>query len=92
MRTFLVSVLFFSLSGPALSAQVKDNAAEDPNIETSQNTGHESWTGRHHYLYDDEYRPETTGAAPSVKGCTEEIVRLQRSDGKSTVKRINRCD
>lgn len=92
MRAFLVSALFLFLSAPGLSAPMKDNAAEAPNIETLQDTGRESWTGRHHYLYDDEYRPETTGAAPSVKGCTEEIVRLKRSDGKSTVKRINRCD
>ena len=91
MRTFLVAALFFSLSASAFSAQVQDNA-QGPSIETLQNTERESWTGRHHYLYDDEYRPETTGAAPSVKGCAEEIVRLQRGDGKYTVKRINRCD
>ena len=92
MRTFLVSALFFSLSAPALAAEMKDSAAEVLGNETLQNAERESWTGRRHYLYDDEYRPETTGAAPGAKGCTEEIVRLQRSDGKDTVKRSNRCD
>ena len=92
MRAFLVSVLALSLTAPALSAQRPDNAAEALRIEAVQNAGHDNWNGRHHYLYDDEYRPETTGAAPGVKQCTDEVVRMQRSDGKTTIKRINKCD
>ena len=92
MRTFLVSTLFLSLAAPALSAQVQDDSVEALRIEALQNAGHDNWNGRHHYLYDDEYRPETTGAAPGVKQCTDEVVRMQRSDGKTTIKHVNRCD
>ena len=92
MRTFLVSTLFLSLAAPALSAQVQDDSVEALRIEALQNEGHENWKGRQHYLYDDEYRPETDAAGPGIKGCSEEAVRIQRPDGKSTIKRINRCD
>ena len=92
MRAFPVSVLAVSLAAPALSAQWPNNAAETLRIEALQNAGHDNWKGRQHYLYDGEYRPETTGAAPGVKQCSDEIVRMQRSDGGTTIKRINRCD
>jgi len=92
MRALLVSALSLSLAAPALPAQMPDNAAEVLRIEALQSGGRENWKGRHHYLYDDEYRPETSGAAPGVKRCAEEIVRMQRSDGKTTIKRINKCD
>ena len=97
MRAFLVSALTLSFlallsAAPALSAPEQDNAAEVLRAESLQNTGRNNWKGRQHYLYDDEYQPETDGATPHIKGCTEEAVRMQRSDGKSTIKRINRCD
>ena len=92
MRAFPVSVLALLLAAPAHSAQRPDSAAEALRIEALQNAGHDNWKGRHHYLYDEEYQPETTGAAPGVKECTEEAVRMQRSDGKTTIKRVNRCD
>jgi len=102
MRAFLVSALtpsflalsFLALSAaaPALSAPEHDNAAEVLRAEALQKAGRDNWKGRQHYLYDDENRPETDGMAPHIKGCMEEAVRMQRSDGKSTIKRINRCD
>jgi hypothetical protein len=92
MRAFLVSVLALSLATPALCAQMQDDAADALRIEALQNAGHDNWRGRHHYLYDDEYQPETSGIAPGMKECVEETVRMQRSDGKTTIKRVNRCD
>jgi hypothetical protein len=92
MRALLVSALSVSLAGPALSAQVQDDAAEALRIEALQDAGHENWTGRHHYLYDDEYQPETSGAALGAKECTAETVRIKRSDGKTVIKRVSRCD
>ena len=92
MRAFLVSALSLWLAAPALSAQLQDEAAEALRIEALQNAEGENWKGRQHYLYDDEYQPETVGAAPRVKECTEEAVRMPRSDGKTTIKRIKRCD
>lgn len=92
MRAFAVSVLALSLATPALCAQIQDDAAEALRIESLQNAGHDNWRGRHHYLYDDDYRPETSGAAPGAKECTEEAVQMQRSDGKTTIKHVHRCD
>jgi hypothetical protein len=98
MRAFLVSALALSLAAPAalaapaLSAQLQDDAAEALRIEALQNAGRENWKGRHHYLYDDEYQPETDAAAPSVKECSEVAVRTKRSDGKTTINRISRCE
>ena len=92
MRAFLASALAVSLAGPALSAQVQDDAAEALGIEALQDAGHENWKGRQHYLYDDEYQPETSGTAPSAKECTAETVRIKRSDGKTIIKRVSRCD
>jgi hypothetical protein len=53
------------------------------------------WQGRHHYLYDDEYRPdaETMGSAlPDARACAQQPVRLKRSDGSTMIKRLKRCD
>jgi hypothetical protein len=91
-RSFAFSFVALSSAAPALTAPMQDSAAEALRTEALQNTGRDNWKGRQHYLYDDEYRPETDGAAPHIKGCTEEAVRMQRSDGRSTIKRINRCD
>ncbi|MBX9840512.1 MAG: hypothetical protein K2Z80_01760 [Xanthobacteraceae bacterium] len=46
---------------------------------------------RRHWLYDDEHRPETAGAAPSRQRCGSERVRLPRGDGTTTVTRIDKC-
>ena len=96
MRVTALGVCVACLLPTALTTSAAAPAsADDPtlqNIEALGNREPDRWQGRHHYLYDDEYRPETTGSTPSAKGCAEEIVRLQRSDGKYTVKRINRCD
>lgn len=95
MRAFLVSALVLCWAAPALSAQRPDNAAEAARIDSLQNAGQDNWKGRHHYLYDNEYQPETTGAAPGAmlgaKPCADEVVRMQRSDGKTTIRHINRC-
>jgi hypothetical protein len=92
MRALLAAVLAVSLTAPALSVERPDNATDALRAEALQNAGRDNWKGHHHYLYDDEYQPETTGTAPGVKQCSDEIVRMQRSDGKTTIKRIDRCD
>ena len=52
------------------------------------------WQGRHHYLYDQENRPDptTTGASPETSGCATTTVRMRRSDGSSVLRRIRRCE
>ena len=52
------------------------------------------WRGRHHYLYDDEYQPnsDTVGAAASdARACAREPIRLRRSDGSTVVRHVKRC-
>ncbi|MBX9826455.1 MAG: hypothetical protein K2Y27_15880 [Xanthobacteraceae bacterium] len=46
---------------------------------------------RQHWLYDDENRPETFGAAPNRPQCRSERVRVSRGDGTTTVTRIDKC-
>jgi hypothetical protein len=60
--------------------------------DSAQDGGDDRWEGRRHYLYDEQYRPQTDGTGPVIKGCTEERVRVRRSDGVTAIKRINRCE
>jgi hypothetical protein len=86
----LVSALTTSAAAPA--------SADDPalqNIEALGNREPDRWQGRHHYLYDDEYQPgsATVGSAPpDARACSNEPVRLRRSDGTTVVRRFRRCD
>src|SRR5207245_2926978 len=72
--------------------------ADDPalqNIEALGDREPDRWQGRHHYLYDDDYQPgsATVGSAPSdARACSNEPVRLRRSDGTTVVRRFRRCD
>ena len=86
----LLTALTSSAAAPA--------TADDPalqNIEALSNREPDRWQGRHHYLYDDEYQPgnATVGSAPpDARACSNEPVRLRRSDGSMVVRRFRRCD
>ena len=86
----LLTALTSSAAAPA--------SADDPalqNIEALGNREPDRWQGRHHYLYDDEYQPgrATVGSAPSgARACSNEPVRLRRSDGSTVIRRFRRCD
>jgi hypothetical protein len=86
----LLTALTSSAAAPA--------SADDPalqNIEALGNREPDRWQGRHHYLYDDEYQPgiATVGSAsPDPRACSNEPVRLRRSDGTTVVRRFRRCD
>ena len=86
----LLTALTTSAAAPA--------SADDPalqNIEAPGNREPDRWQGRHHYLYDDEYQPgsATVGSAPpDARACSNEPVRLRRSDGTTVVRRFRRCD
>ena len=65
------------------------------NIEALSEREPDRWRGRHHYLYDDEYLPNSTtvGSSPSDgRTCAGQPVRMRRSDGTTVVRRIKRCD
>lgn len=51
------------------------------------------WQGRHHYLFDDDNRPETTAtnATADAQACATEPVRVRRADGSTEIVRIDRC-
>jgi hypothetical protein len=54
----------------------------------------ERWQGRKHILYDDiEQDAATDGHSANARAdCRKVPVRVKRSDGTTTVRRINRCD
>ena len=86
----LLTALTSSTAAPA--------SADDPALQNIEALGirePDRWQGRHHYLYDDEYQPggATVGSAPSgARACSNEPVRLRRSDGSTVVRRFRRCD
>jgi hypothetical protein len=93
MRIALVSVAFcVSCFVFAVAAPVESDNPDLRRIEAAQDRRLETWQGRRHFLYDDEYTPKTDGAATANSACAKVPVRVQSSDGKTAVKRINRCD
>ena len=79
----------------AAAAPADADDARSLNIEALGDREPDRWQGRHHYLYDDEYRPdaETMGSAlPDARACAQQPVRLKRSDGSTMIKRLKRCD
>jgi hypothetical protein len=98
MRTtllaFSTACVLLTTVNHATAAPSPDSAVLPP-VETLNERNPDRWQGRHHYLYDDENRPDsaTTGAAPSdARACANEPVRLRRSDGTTVVRRLKRCD
>ena len=98
MRTTLLACstacVLLAAVNHATAAPSPDAAASAP-VETLSERNPDRWQGRHHYLYDDENRPDsgTTGAAASdARACANEPVRLRRSDGTTVVRRLKRCD
>jgi hypothetical protein len=85
------------LATPSHSATVKSDNSDETAImrlEEISDRSPEQWQGRQHYLYDEDYQPgeETVGSAGSNPlACNDEPVRLLRSDGKSVIRRLNRC-
>jgi hypothetical protein len=64
------------------------------NIEALSASEPDRWGGRHHYLYDEEYPPNSTtvGSSPcDGRSCASQPVRMRRSDGTTVVRRIRRC-
>jgi len=99
MRVTALGVCVACLLPTALTTSAAAPAsADDPtlqNIEALGNREPDRWQGRHHYLYDDEYQPgsATVGSAPpDARACSNEPVRLRRSDGTTVVRRFRRCD
>ena len=97
MRVTALGVCVACLFLTALTTSAAAPATADdpalPNIETLGNREPDRWQGRHHYLYDDEHQPGTAASAPSdARACSNEPVRLRRSDGSTVIRRFRRCD
>ena len=93
--------MIFGLCAAALLSTNPSPAAASPatdeatSLQVETLSDHDRWQGRHHYLYDEEHPPaaETTGSAASdARACSNEPVRLKRSDGSTVVRRFKRCD
>jgi hypothetical protein len=93
MRITLASTaICLCVLGPAAAA-LAESARPDPGrTEASQDRGADTWRGRRHFLYDGEYTPRTDGAGSAQDACAKEWVRVKISDGKTEIRRVNRCD
>ena len=93
MRMTLASTaICLCVLSPAVAALAESDRPDPGRTEALQDRGADTWRGRHHFLYDDEYTPKTDGAGGARDACAKEWVRIKTSDGKTAVRRINRCD
>jgi hypothetical protein len=92
MRAGVICTLCVALANPTYAAAGPKNADEAAMMhrEALGDRWPERWQGRQHYLYDDEFQPQTTGAG-NARACANEPVRIRRPDGTTTVKRTDRC-
>ena len=94
--TFFCSGCLF-LATPSFGTTLDPTNADDATkmlLEAISDRSPEQWQGRQHYLYDEDHQPgeETVGSAGSNPlTCSDEPVRLRRSDGKSVIRRLNKC-
>ena len=85
------------LATPSHSGTIRSASSDEAammRLEAISDRSPEQWQGRQHYLYDEDYQPgeETVGSAGSNPlVCSDEPVRLRRSDGKTIIRRLNRC-
>jgi hypothetical protein len=87
-------LLLATQSYSATVAPANSDEAAMMRVEAIGDRSPEQWQGRQHYLYDEDHQPgeETVGSAGSNPlACDEEPVRLRRSDGKTVIRRLNRC-
>src|SRR5262245_36706063 len=97
MRTIALKSMFCCLGVACCAFSPSAFARDDPpasrsRIEASRDDAGTAWRGRRHFLFDDQFQPETVGQSPGGKGCGTDIVRVRRDDGTTTLKRINRCE
>jgi hypothetical protein len=93
MRSIILIVAGFLLAtAPAAAAPLQQDGAraDEPRGER----WNDRWRGRQHYLYDGMAQDAATDghAANAQANCRNVPVRVKRSDGTTTVRRINRCD
>jgi hypothetical protein len=95
---FALGAVCVLLTSPASATAAAPANADDAalmQIEAIQDRSADIWQGRHHYLYDDHYRPglETMGAVPAdARACATQPIRMRRSDGSTVVRRLRRCN
>ena len=87
-------VLLATPSHSVTLAPANSDEAAMMRLEAIGDRSPEQWQGRQHYLYDEDYQPgaETVGSAgTNPMACSDEPVRMRRSDGKAVIRRLNRC-
>ena len=95
---FIVAALLFA-AAPSSAAPVLEPQDGVIAGEPIGERWHERWQGRRHWLYDDSDRnaaaqdAATDGQDANARAdCRNVPVRVKRSDGFTSVRRINRCD
>ena len=95
MRATLLGLFAACLlvAGAAQAAPAVSNDGAATAIETQSDRETGRLQGRHHYLFDDESQPSTTGSGASdARACASEPVRVRRADGSTVLRRFKRCD
>jgi len=85
------AALFCLLASSLLtSAAIGADGERDERLRNEAIQNQETGVRRQHWLYDEENRPQTTGAAPQ-QPCRDARVRVPRGDGTTAVARIDKC-
>jgi len=94
MRTILAFAAICSFfSSSTVAATIESDHLDLSRIEAVPDRNADTWRGRQHYLYDDQYTAKTDGAAMAAENaCAKELVRVKGKDGKTAIMRTDRCD
>ena len=93
MRTILLSMSFcICASSLGVAATIEsDNLVLG--LDDKAQRLEDSWRGREHFLYDNEFTAKTDGAAMAGQNaCARKLARVMGRDGKTTIERVNKCD
>jgi hypothetical protein len=94
VRTILLSMSFcICVSSLGLAAPIEsENLALGRTDDKAQRL-EDSWRGREHFLYDNEFTAKTDGAAMAGQNaCARKLARVMGQDGKTAIVRVNKCD
>ncbi len=92
-KLILMAVVLIGTPGFALSASQDSKPSVDA-TEARQLDQHwkDRWQGRQHYLFDATDAATDAYAAANPSACGKRTVQLKRSDGKTVLRKIDRCE
>ena len=92
MRTLVLLAILIGTPGFALAASQDGkrpvDAAEARQLDQQWK---DRWQGRKHYLFDETDAASDAYAAANPSACGKRTVQMKRSDGKTVLRKIDRC-